>query len=252
LMSGASHRVVTERSKLAFPEVTIGLYPDVGGTWLLHRVPANGGLFLALTGAPLNASDAIYAGMADIYIEDQHRSGILDALTHAHWADDKADNAQTLTTLLHHYASQPAAGPLQFNQELVKEICAPEALEVVAFAIRDTCIDDPWLTTARETFAAGAPSSVRVAFELQRRAPKLSLADVFRLEYIVSLHCAAHGDFAEGIRALLIDKDRQPHWHPATLAEATSAWAETFFEAPWPEGEHPLVNLGAQYGTNKA
>jgi enoyl-CoA hydratase/carnithine racemase len=252
LMSGASHRVVTERSRLAFPEVTIGLYPDVGGTWLLHRVPGNGGLFLALTGAPLNASDAIYAGMADVYIEDQRRGDIFDALTRAHWADGKADNAQLLTTLLRAHAAEPAAGPLQQNRQLIEKICAHEAFEVVAHAIRDTAIDDAWLATARDTFAAGAPSSARVAFELQRRAPQLSLADVFRLEYIVSLHCAAHGDFAEGIRALLIDKDRQPHWHPNTLAEASAAWAETFFEAPWPEGEHPLVNLGVQHGTKQA
>jgi enoyl-CoA hydratase/carnithine racemase len=251
LMSGASHRVVTERSRLAFPEVTIGLYPDVGGTWLLHRVPASGGLFLALTGAPLNAGDAIYAGMADIYIEDQRRAEIFDALTRAGWTDIKADNAKTLTALLRDYASQPASGPLQHNQPLIEKICSYEAFEVVAHAIRATAIDDAWLTTARETFNTGAPSSARVAFELQRRAPHLSLADVFRLEYVVSLHCAAHGDFAEGIRALLIDKDRQPHWQPKTLAEATAAWAETFFEAPWPEGEHPLVNLGVQHGTSK-
>jgi enoyl-CoA hydratase/carnithine racemase len=252
LMSGASHRVVTERSRLAFPEVTIGLYPDVGGTWLLHRVPAGAGLFLALTGAPLNASDALYAGMADIYIEDQRRGDVFEALTRAHWVDDKAGNTQTLTALLREHASQPAAGPLQLNRQLIEQICTHEAFEVVAHAIRDIAIDDPWLTTARDTFAAGAPSSARVAFELQRRAPKLSLADVFRLEYIVSLHCAAHGDFAEGIRALLIDKDRQPHWNPGTLAEATAAWAETFFQAPWPEGEHPLANLGAQHGTHNA
>jgi enoyl-CoA hydratase/carnithine racemase len=252
LMSGASHRVVTERSKLAFPEVTIGLYPDVGGTWLLHRVPANGGLFLALTGAPLNAGDAIYAGMADIYIEDKHRADIFDALMRAHWVDAKVDNAKTLTTLLHSYASQPTIGPLQLNRPLIETTCDHDALEVITHAIRTIVTDDAWLTTARDTLAAGAPSSVRVAFELQRRAAGLSLADVFRLEYIVSLHCAAHGDFAEGIRALLIDKDRQPHWHPKTLAEATAAWAETFFEAPWPEGEHPLVNLGVQHGKNKA
>jgi enoyl-CoA hydratase/carnithine racemase len=252
LMSGASHRVVTERSKLAFPEITVGLYPDVGGTWLLHRVPVRGGLFLALTGAPLHAGDAMYAGMADVYIEEQRRADVFDALTRADWTDTKSDNANILTALLQGHASQAAPGPLQQNQSLIEKICAHEALEVVAHAIRDVAMDDAWLTTARETFAAGAPSSARVAFELQRHAADLSLADVFRLEYIVSLHCAAHGDFAEGIRALLIDKDRQPHWHPQTLAEATAAWAETFFEAPWPEEEHPLVNLGVQHEATNA
>jgi enoyl-CoA hydratase/carnithine racemase len=252
LMSGASHRVVTERSKLAFPEITVGLYPDVGGTWLLHRVPARAGLFLALTGAPLNAGDAIHAGMADVYIEEQRRQDVFDALTRADWTDTASDNARQLTALLHDHASQPAPGPLQQNLPLIEQVCAHEALEVIAHAIRAMVTDDAWLSTARDTFAAGSPSSARVAFELQRRASGLSLADVFRLEYIVSLHCAAHGDFAEGIRALLIDKDRQPHWQPKTLAETTAAWAETFFDAPWPESEHPLVNLGVPHEAHKA
>jgi enoyl-CoA hydratase/carnithine racemase len=251
LMAGASHRVVTERSKLAFPEITIGLYPDVGGTWLLHRVPALGGLFLALTGAPLNAGDAIYAGMADVHIADQRREEVFSALVRTDWSDERAKNAQRLTALLGEYASSPASGPLQQHHALIADMCAHETLEQITDAIRSNTADDSWLTTARETLAAGSPGSARVAYALQRRADTLSLADVFRLEYIVSLHCAAHGDFAEGIRALLIDKDRQPHWQPKTLAEATAAWAQTFFEAPWPQGEHPLVNLGAQHGTNK-
>ncbi len=74
LMSGASHRVVSERSKLAFPEITVGLFPDVGGSWLLPRVPGKGGLFLALTGALLNPGDAIYAGLADVHVAEERRS----------------------------------------------------------------------------------------------------------------------------------------------------------------------------------
>ena len=73
----------------------------------------------------------------------------------------------------------------------------------------------------------------------------MTLADTFRMEVIASLHCAAHGDFAEGIRALLIDKDRTPHWRPATLAEATPDWAAGFLASPWPAGTHPLADLGA-------
>jgi hypothetical protein len=83
-----------------------------------------------------------------------------------------------------------------------------------------------------------------LAYELQRRSAGQDLAAIYRLEYIVALHCAAHGDFAEGIRALLIDKDRNPQWNPATLAEATGAWADTFFASPWADAAHPLADLG--------
>jgi enoyl-CoA hydratase/carnithine racemase len=244
LMAGASHRVVTERSKLAFPEITIGLYPDVGGSWLLNRVPDRAGLFLALTGAPLNAGDAIHAGLADWSLREEQRAAVFDALLDLTWSDDAATARTQLSGLLQQHASTPGDGPLQRHRALLAEVCAHEALELVTAAIANIDQYDPWLDTAKQTLASGAPSSARLAFELQRRAASMSLADVFRLEYLVSLKCAAHGDFAEGIRALLIDKDRQPHWRPATLAEASHAWAEDFFLAPWPNSEDPLVNLG--------
>lgn len=95
LMSGASHRVVTERSRLAMPEISVGLFPDVGGSWLLRRVPHGSGLFLALSGAPLNASDAIYAGLADVRLEHAQYDAVLDALSAHAWTGDAAhDRAQ--------------------------------------------------------------------------------------------------------------------------------------------------------------
>lgn len=247
LMAGAGHRVVTERSKLAFPEITIGLYPDVGGSWLLNRVPDRAGLFLALTGAPLNAGDAIHAGLADWSLREEQRQAVFDALVDTPWSDDAAVTRNQLSELLKQHASTPGDGPLQRYRTLVAQACEHEALELITAAIANIDQYDPWLDTAKQTLASGAPSSARLAFELQRRTASASLADVFRLEYLVSLHCAAYGDFAEGIRALLIDKDRQPHWRPATLAEASHAWVHDFFLAPWPDSEHPLVNLGHEH-----
>ncbi|TQU30108.1 enoyl-CoA hydratase/isomerase family protein, partial [Xanthomonas perforans] len=104
---------------------------------------------------------------------------------------------------------------------------------------------DGWLQAARANLAAGAPGSARLAWELHRHAGTTTLADTFRTEYVVALHAAAHGDFAEGIRALLIDKDRQPHWQPASLEAADAQWAAAFFVAPWSPASHPLADLGA-------
>ncbi|MDO5611426.1 MAG: enoyl-CoA hydratase/isomerase family protein [Pseudomonadota bacterium] len=243
LMSGASQRVVSERSRMAFPEITVGLYPDVGGSWLLNRVPGRAGLFLALTGAPLNAGDAIYAGMADHFIAEAHRDAVLAALASAPWLDDAAANHAVLADVLGDFASAAEPGPLQQHAALVDELCAGDDLHAMVAAIAAIEADDKWLQTAKVTLAAGAPGSARLGFELQRRARGLSLADTFRLEYIASLHCAAHGDFAEGIRALLIDKDRNPQWNPATLAQATPAWADAFTVAPWAHNQHPLADL---------
>lgn len=243
LMSGASHRVVTERSKLAMPEIGIGLFPDVGGSWLLARVPRGGGLFLALTGAPLNAGDAIYAGLADVCIDSAQQQAVLDALVAQRWQGQGEADRDALTALLQGFAQAPAAGPLQAHADTIATLGQAGALEQVVAAIAALQSDDAWLQTAQATLAAGAPSSARLSWELQHRAAHLTLAQTFRLEYIVALHVAAHGDFAEGIRALLIDKDRSPHWNPATLAQADARWAEAFFVSPWPESAHPLADL---------
>lgn len=243
LMSGASHRVVTERSRLAMPEIGIGLFPDVGGSWLLARVPRGGGLFLALTGAPLNAGDAIYAGLADVCIDSAQQQAVLDALVAQRWQGRSQPDRDALTALLQGFAQAPAAGPLQAHADTIARLGEAGALEQVVAAIAALQSDDAWLQTAQTTLAAGAPSSARLSWELQHRAAHLTLAQTFRLEYIVALHVAAHGDFAEGIRALLIDKDRNPHWNPPTLAQADARWAEAFFVAPWPESAHPLADL---------
>jgi len=243
LMAGASHRVVSERSRLAFPEITVGLYPDVGGSWLLRRAPARSGLFLALTGAPLNAGDAIFAGLADHYVPQERYEAVFAALAATQWSGDGAQDRELLTALLRTQAQPGPEGPLQQHAESIARWCDGEDLDTIVARIDAIDSDDAWLQTARKTLAAGAPGSARLGYELQRRAATLSLADTFRLEYLVSLHCAAHGDFAEGIRALLIDKDRTPKWNPATLADASSAWAAPFFVAPWPHDAHPLTDL---------
>jgi len=244
LMSGASHRVVSERSRLAFPEISVGLFPDVGGSWLLNQVPGRAGLFLALTAAPLTAGDAIYAGLADLHIAEQRRSAVFEALLQVAWGTDAADNHTRLDHLLQSFASDAPTGPLLANAALLDTLCQGDDLETIVERIAALQTDDPWLQGAQKAQAAGSPGAARLAFELHRRAATGTLADAYRMEYIAGLHCAAHGDFAEGIRALLIDKDRTPRWNPPHLAEADAAWAEAFFLSPWPADQHPLADLG--------
>jgi enoyl-CoA hydratase/carnithine racemase len=258
LMSGASHRVVTERSRIAMPEINIGLYPDVGGSWILSRVPGNAGLFLALTGAPLNASDALFAGMADYFVAQDKKPLVVQHLKEIAWTGERAEDDQRLAKLLFDLgdASLPP-GPLQENMNSISALCAHADLEDIAAGIAkwnsqsvlpsesgaEPSLVQRWIEQAAKSLAAGCPGTARLAFSLQKRARGISLAEVFRMEYIVSLHCATHTDFAEGIRALLIDKDKSPRWNPSTLAEATGQWVEWFFESPWPKGGHPLADL---------
>lgn len=250
LMAGASHRVVTERSRLAMPEISVGLYPDVGGTWFLNRMPGKLGLFLALTAASLNASDAKYAKLADYHLLHAQKQTVLDELQQQPWSAMPQQNhvllGQVLRAAERHATTNEtaqAAGPLRRHFDLINALCNYAALPEIFAAITQLQTDDPWLQKASAALTAGCPGSALLSHALQQRALRLSLAEVFRLEYVVSLHCAARPDFAEGIRALLIDKDQGPQWQPATLAEADPDWVDGFFRSPWRAAEHPLADL---------
>lgn len=247
LMMGASHRVVSETTRFAMPEITIGLFPDVGGTWMLSRLPGGTGRFLALTGAHLGAADCRFLGLADHVLSSARWPEFLAAVREAAWHDDPERNAIELDRLLAGMALAPEGpGPLERHYAEIRAACDGHDFMTVCKAIAAFATHaDPWLQKAAATFSAGSPGSARLSFTLLERARLLSLAEAFRQEYIASLHCGVQGDLQEGIRALLIDKDRQPRWNPATLEEASAAWAGRFFEAPWPLGnEHPLRDLG--------
>lgn len=248
LMMGASHRIVTETTRFAMPEITIGLFPDVGGTWMLGRLPDGIGTFLALTGAQLGAADCEHLGLADYTLASTDYEALMADLQARDWAADRIANDTQLRDVLQsrRFADAGQPGPLQRHFNLIRRACGGSSLRHAAQAIHGFADhDDAWLQRAARTFAAGSPGSARLSFALLRRVRFMSLAEVFRQEYIVSLHCGVQGDFQEGIRALLIDKDKQPDWRPATLDEASDEWVQRFFVAPWPQGQaHPLADLG--------
>ena len=245
LMVGASHRVVTEQAKIAMPEINIGLYADVGGSWLLSRAPGETGIFLALTAAQLTASDALFTGLADYSITHAKKAAVMLALTQHAWSNDATRNARELSGLLQSCAETNLPfGPLRQHFDLIQSLCRHDDPNEIVAAITAIASDDPWLLRAAATLAAGSPTTAALSVALQRRLKLCSLADVFRAELVASLTCAARPDLTEGIRALLIDKDRTPRWQPATIAAVTPAWIDGFFVSPWAGAAHPLADLG--------
>ena len=238
LMAGASHRVVTPQSRIAMPEISIGLYPDVGGSWFLRRAPGRTGLFLAFTAAPLNAADAIFAGFADVLVPQERKSSVVDRIAATAWTGDaKADRAELSRILAAaSEGTQPPPSKLREHFDTINTLMAGDDLVDIATRLRALQSDDPWLQAAGTTFTKGAPSTAAISLELWRRVHHMSLAEVFRLEYWVSLGCCAHADFAEGIRALLIDKDRKPQWKPARIEDITPAFVNDHFRS---RGEMP-------------
>lgn len=239
VFSGARYRVVTEKSRIALPEVTIGLYPDAGATWLLRGMPPHLATFIAMTGANMNAADAIKVGLGTHSVPAGQRPDVLNALLAAPWQGNlEADHAAVADCL----AALPAAELPAAQVDHVPESLTPAGTVLdAAERVRALAGTSDWIDGGIATMNRGCPTSVGIVVQQLKRAPELSLAETFRLEMIVSSHCAQHADFAEGVRALLIDKDNQPRWQYGSLEALPEAYVAEHFEPPWPE--NPLNDL---------
>lgn len=244
LMGGASHRVVTESTRMAMPEITIGLFPDVGGTYLLNRAPGRTGLFLALTGAIINASDALFAGLADRCIEHCHYDGVIKALQKLDC--QPGDAHARINGLLREFENKSRgrlpSSRLREHFDLIQQLTDADSLDAIVAQITGYADDDPWLQKAAQTLAAGCPTSMRLIGEQLWRGRHLSLKEIFQMELVLACNCVRRPNFPEGVRALLIDKDKNPRFQPATLAQVDQASVDAHFIPPWP-GNNPLDNL---------
>lgn len=251
LLVGASHRVVTETSRIAMPEINIGLFPDVGGSWFLPRMPGRVGLFLGLTAAPLNGHDAMEVGLGDYFLRSADRDAVMDGLTTTGWTGSGAADRIALSKTLRQFAAQAAdrkpESNVRRNADTIARMTDGDTLAEVAGAIAAYDGDDAWLRGAATALAGGSPTTLALIWELRHRAKRMSLAEVFRLELVVALQCCEHPDFVEGVRARLVDKDNKARWTPPTLDQMTDAWVAEHFAVPWEAWRglpHPLADLG--------
>ncbi len=247
IAAGASHRIVTEKSKFAMPEITIGLYPDVGGTWFLNRMPAGYGLYLGMTGTRLNGDDCLYLGLADYLLNSASKAELLDALVTAEWSTTNEENAGVVTELLKKLGAKDAisSSVAKAHGDFITGFQKVHTVDEFRQLLLSAKNRDEWIESGVKSFEAGSPSSAHIIFEQLQRGKNLSLEDVFRSELNLSAQCTLHPDFAEGVRALLVDKDNSPKWQPATLTEITKSWVDSHFEPLWSEEAHPLQQLGA-------
>ncbi|OBI93208.1 enoyl-CoA hydratase/isomerase family protein [Mycobacterium asiaticum] len=214
----ANTRVVTDTAKVAMPEVGIGFVPDVGGTYLLSRAPGKLGLHAALTGAPFNGADAIALGFADHYVPHSD----LDAFAAA-VATDGVEGA------LARYATEPPPSELAAQREWIDECYSKNSVIDIVEALK--AHDAEPANEAAKLIATRSPISLSVTFEAVRRAAELeTLEDVLVQDYRTSSASVRSHDFVEGIRAQLVDKDRNPKWSPADLSEVTVADVASYFE----------------------
>ena len=217
-------RVVTDNTKMAMPEVNIGLFPDVGGSYFLARTPGKLGFYLGLTGLTIGAADALYAGLADRYVPGA-LAGLADggaqAIEHA---------AQTPAPSL--LAAQRARIDRHFGAGSVAAIMASLEADADAFAQK-----------ALAAMRLRSPLMMCVTHELLVRGARMEVADCLRMERTAVRRTFEHGDVLEGVRALVIDKDNAPRWNPAALEDVTQEMVARFVEPAWPAYAHPLRHL---------
>lgn len=248
LLSGSSHRVVTETSRLAMPEVTIGLYPDVGASWFLNRLPNGTGRFLAMTGGQINALDAVHLGLADRAIASHQRDVLAQKLLEATWGEGKHTDAHGVVNgVLRELeqASQNAfaelESPVYKSTALIRELMDHDTVEQIVASILAVKTDDKWFNRAQKTLAHGSPVSVKLIDEQLKRAKHMSLAEVFQSELALSVQCCRHREFPEGVRALLVDKDGLPAWTYPDVASVKSSFIDELLASPWEKS--PLADL---------
>lgn len=229
LMQGASHRVVTDDAMLAMPEISIGLFPDVGAAWYLQRMPGRLGLFCGLTGLRMDSHDAVRCGLADYRIPADRHGWVIDQLSGLEFGSDPAANHDALSRLLRTQHRMEVASSLLQRAETIAGITDSRQPTVIRAALRHAADRDPWFEPCDTRVEAGSPTTFALVLEQFRRCRHLSLADVLLMDLVMALRCCRKPDFPEGVRALLIDKDRNPRWSPARLEDISPADLAAYF-----------------------
>ena len=241
ISQGASHRIVTERTKMAMPETGIGLFPDVGGGYFLSRCPGFVGEYLALTGVQIGADEAISYGLADVKVSADALAALWESLASQNITEFAINNIanKAINTLA--TAENNAKIDTYFSLATVSQIIA--ALEAS---------NQAWELQTAATLRSRSPLMLHVVLEQIRRGRHLNLAQNLQMERGMVRHCfyTAHlgrfgnaSETVEGIRALAVDKDHAPRWNPSQIKEVTNDMVAPFFVSPWPDAAHPLAHL---------
>ena len=222
-----AYRIATEGTLFAMPETSIGLFPDVGATRFLNRCPGQVGRYLGLTGARLHAADALYCGFATHFVAREDLERLVTALSAA-----KADDG-TIDAILDRYVTDPGPAPLAALQPAIDRCFTQNAIEGILDALETEAArggeQSAWAAETRTGLLTKSPTSLKITLRQLTIGRDYDLDAALALEYRMTQHVMAAHDFYEGVRAMLIDRDRKPQWQPATLAEVTDTLVDAYF-----------------------
>ena len=246
ISQGAQLRIVTSTTKMAMPETHIGLFPDVGGGYFLSRCPGQVGEYLALTGELLGAGAAMQHGLADHCFDAEQLPLAWQALTELDW-----HQPDSLSQWVATFSIAAAAHSTGASGQIDRIFSLPDVTAIIQALEADS---SDWAQQCAATLRKRSPLMLAVSLAQIRKARTLNLADDLRMERDMVRHCfhpdhlgrsATQSETVEGIRALAVDKDHAPKWHPQRIEDVTAAMVEPFFVSPWPAHAHPLRHLSS-------
>ncbi len=222
-----SHRVATERTLFAMPETNIGLFPDVGASYALSRLPGEIGTYLGLTGARLKAGDLLALGIATHIVAGDHMAACRDDLLATVGLSNTAD---AIEEVLAGHGAQPAPAEVSLRRPLIDRCFGHDTVEEILSALDAN--SDPFATHAAATLRIMSPTSLKLTLKEIRKGKSMTFDECMIMEYRLSQSVLAGHDFYEGVRAQLVDKDRAPKWYPATLDAVEDSAVDSLFLPP--------------------
>lgn len=230
-------RIVTGRTKMAMPEVNIGLFPDVGGSYFLSRAPGGLGRYLGVTGVTIGAADALYAGLADHYVP----TDALELLYAILESTPGAELVEAIAAFAQPFQGAAGAGRLEAERAAIDRHFGAGSVPAIAASLEADGGEFARATVAM--MATRSPLMMCVTHELITRGAGLDMGACLRMERALVRRTFENGDVIEGVRALVIDKDGAPKWHPPSLEQVTGEMVLSLFEPVWPDHAHPLRHL---------
>ena len=230
-------RIVTERTKMAMPEVNIGLFPDVGGSYFLSRAPGALGQYLGVTGVTIGAADARYVGLADHYVPAEQLPALLALIGATEGSQLKA----AIAAFAAPFRASVGPSALETQRAAIERHFSLGSVPLMLASL--AAEDSEFAQKTAKLMATRSPLMMCVTQELIQRGAALDVADCLRMERTLVRHNFEHGEVLEGVRALVIDKDNAPRWNPPSLDEVTEAMVQRFFQPVWPDWAHPLRHL---------
>lgn len=229
IMQACNFRIATDTTMFAMPETAIGVIPDVGAAKFLRDV--NGGFFLGVSGAAINGFDAKALMLADYVVADNCREHLITKLCAAKWQRNIDENRRTTKTILDDITKQHPAqnkdSAMMQNIKQIAEVKTPaDAFALCGLDSGDNKNDNPFLQHAAKKLRAASPSAMMLWQMHYDSLHDASLAEVFAADYRVMTGAAAHGDFCEGVRAVLIDKDNAPKWQHSSISAVSKEWTD--------------------------